>query len=274
MMDPSFRGLRNALAYIIPNWLANRVDFQVGYKILYTVALIGDQMIESALESVRASWPGKGTPTALPLIGQSRGLIRGRTDTDDVYAGYLVDWLTTWENAGADQQVVTEIRNYLGGDPTVTLVDRAGHWTTINPDRSITQVTAAWDWDSISGFDKYSAALIHDTDNPWWSDQWIIVYPPPWAVQTTYTGPSDGNEGIGLQNTQQDVDAIASILGSFKGAHTFIRAIIWSFDPTKFIPTNPTADGNYGNWFKIVAGVAVPSRDASARYTEPRLGGG
>lgn len=86
--------------------------------------------------------------------------------------------------------------------------------------------------------------------------------------------PPDPIHGIGHSNTQVEADAILSLVQTWKGAHTFIRSIIWTYDSSKFTPTTPTADGNYGNWYKIVAGVAVEARDSSARYWEPLNGGG
>ena len=264
------RGLRNSLLSLVPNWLSNRPGLNTGFKWLYVMALMGDCMLEAALEGVRASWPGKGTPDALPYIAQGRGLVQGETESNTAFEARLIAWRTTWQNAGSDEILALMIQSYLGNDPTVTIVNRAGVWVTAAPGGMTSMTTAAWNWDGTSGTDTYSAAQVAG----WWSDIWIIVYPCEWAIEPTTSGTLDAAHGIDHMVTPSPtVDAILGLVRTWKGAHTFVRAIIWTYSATAFTPANPTADGNYGNWYKMVNGVAVQSRNTSARYWEPGGGG-
>lgn len=270
-----YQGCRNALKLIVPNWLADIPGANTGFKVLYVAALMADAMIEDGLEGVYAAF-GIATPTALPYVGASRGLVQGESESDSSFILRLVNWLRTWLNAGADAILAEQIQAYLGNFPLVRVVDRAGRWTTVDSSGNVTFVTAAWNWDGTSGFDAYPASVVlgNTAAPPWWSDLWIIVSPPEWPVQSVIAFPPDPIHGIGHSNTQVEADAILSLVQTWKGAHTFIRSIIWTYDSSKFTPTTPTADGNYGNWYKIVAGVAVEARDSSARYWEPLNGGG
>lgn len=267
------RALRNALLSIVPNWLSNRPGLNNGFKILYTAALMGDCMIEAGLEGVRASWPGKGTPTALPYIGQGRGIIQGEAETNDHYAGRLRGWLATWENAASAEILAQQIQNWLGNNPVVRVVDRAGNWVIANTDGTTTFLQSAWDWDSQSGWDTASPATVAG----WWSDIWIIVYPCEWPKTPVHLPlvPLDPKTGIGHQVVPSQVSTILGLVSTWKGAHTFVRAIIWTYTSTSFNPqaVGVMPDGTYGNWYKMVNGVAVQARDTDSRYWEPLRGG-
>jgi hypothetical protein len=64
------------------------------------------------------------------------------------------------------------------------------------------------------------------------------------------------------------VRALQSIVADWKPAGTRCVNIILAFDPASFNPASPEPDGNWGKWTKKVAGVAVPSRLATARYLD------
>lgn len=277
----SLRGFRDGLAAIVPKWLANRPGLKWGYSFLFAMAAELDGMMEGTLEGVESWWPGYGgRADNLAMHGRSRGLIQGEAESTQSFAARLIGWLQTWENAGSDQVLVREIQAYLGNTPMVRLVSRSapgtGQWTTIAPDGTITQARAAWDWDSISNPERNQVLT------PWWSDYWIIVYPCEWAITGsnlaslvpiwgTYNGV-----GTGHAVPRAAVDVILGLVAQWKGAHTFTRAIIYSYDATLFDPANPVAgdpDGTWGLYWKIVAGNVVTTRNNSARYWEPPNGG-
>lgn len=273
----AIRGLRNALNSIVPNWLSNRPGLNTGFKVLYTFALMADVLLEQGLEGLRAPWPGKGTFSALPLIGQSRGLVQGENELESHFAARLVAWLTTWQNAGSSEVLAQQIQAYLQNNPTVRIVDRAGNWVIVNPDGTVTFTTAAWNWDNVNGTDDSPPAI---TAN-WWSDLWIIVYPSEWAIQPILAGGGtelDQANGIGQVVAPTSVSAILNLVSTWKGAHTWVRAIIYTYVATTFTPGGVIMpDGTYGNWYKIVQSgldsLAVQSRDTASRYWEPNGGG-
>lgn len=286
MTDPNYRGLRNSLAVIVPNWLSNRPQFQVAYKILWVVALMGDAMIETAIEGVWASWPGKGTPDATTLIGQTRGLTQGPFERLATFFARLINWLTTWYNAGSDVVLAQQIQSFLTDPdghtlPQVRIVDRYGQFTTVNPDGSTSTVRdVAWNWDGVTCPER------NDAINPWWSDIWIIVHSPPtaWVTYASTADPgwlaawANKQQGIGHAVDPASVDAILNLVRTFKGIHCYVVAIIWNTDGTLFVPGllgnagNP--DGTWAHWGKWVGGVCVPARTTqtgggTVRYWTP-----
>ena len=87
---------RDWVAKLVPWWLSDRrltSGKWTGYRLLWSIAAYLDAMVETALQALRAPWPGIGTPTALPLIAASRGILRGQADTDATFSVKLVKWL-------------------------------------------------------------------------------------------------------------------------------------------------------------------------------------
>lgn len=250
------RGVRDALKSIVPNWLSNRLGKNKRFKVLWTWALLADGIVDVMFQGFRAALPGKGTPTALSLIGQTRGIPRGTQESDDAYAKRLLDWLTLWQNAGSDEVLLQLIQVFLGPDVSgpamvARVIDRAGNFTSIDPSGNFTRTRDTnWNWDGTSNPERVG----------WWSDIWIVIYVDSsrWPIYTSLTDTSWVNAwgnanglgwGFGHQVPRQIVDGINAIIATFKGAHTFVQSVIISTDTTLFVPGSITSSGNpNGKW--------------------------
>jgi len=277
----SFRGVRDALRSIIPNWLADRLSNNTGYKVLYTIALLADGIIEVALQGLNAAWPGAGTPTALPLIGQSRGIIRGSGESDAAYEARLQQWNTLWQNAGADETLAQLIQTYLGNNLVVRVISRSGTFVTANADGTTTKaIDTSWNWDTAYNPERA----------PWWSDIWVVVYLDTRWPRYTYLSDTAWRSawgtrqgfGIGHQVPRDAVDDVLNIVATFKGAHTWVEAIIWTTDTALFVPGSLGVGGNpteYWGGFGADTGASeVPARTDNStggytRYWIPAKGG-
>lgn len=286
-----YRGLRDMLRSWIPFWMSDRVGFRNGYKFLYVCALVGDIFLKWCVEAVYSWFPGYsiatfGPPTghqldattALPLIGQSRGILKGEAETWASYAKRLIGWLEAWEAAGSSEILVEQIQAYLANKPMVRIVDRAGFWVTIDTSGNITTATSAWNWDGVLNPERAG----------WWSDLWIIVYPCEWPITGTSLASLVGiwgnnnaatQVGTGHAVPRSAVDAILAILETWKGAHCWCVAILWSYDATLFVPGAPVSgdpDGTWTEWSKMSGGMRVPARtgasDGRVRYWIPANG--
>lgn len=271
------RGLRNALKSLVPNWLANRRGKNTGFKFLWSSAVVADAGVETMLEGYRAALPGVGTPTALSLIGQSRGLIQGELEADDAYALRLQGWLDYWPNAGSDEQLAMALQTYLGNNLKVRIISRNGTVVTIDELGVSSKLTGtAWNWDATG--DPVRAS--------WWSDIWIVVYiDARWGTYTDLSDPdwegawgTYGGWGTGHKVGRQSVDNILSIVAEFKGAHTFVQSIIFCPNTTTFNPpgfVSPDDPNGFWAWFSRLSGVAqITARaDDGIRYWMPNNGG-
>lgn len=266
-------GLRDGIANYVPKWLADNTPegLSIGFRTLWSYARYADLLIEIVLQGALAS-VGKGTPTALPLLGTARGVIRGRSETDAQYVARLRKWIERAKSLGTQYAIAREIIEYLGGTVRVRVVSRAGEWLTLDQTGTITYNEAAWNWDSIT----------HPERAGYWSDQWVIVYQTTGAYAPSADiddGTIGSPEGMGRGHLvpRVDYDAIRRAVASAKAARSRIRAIVWTTDATMFDPTNPDPtegmpDGTWGDWsYTNADGEQVPSgRNVSTcRFWEP-----
>lgn len=242
---PAERRLRDTFRSYTPVWLRDRLSTgkTVAYRIMWGIIAMFDVAIDTTYEALTACWPGVGTPTALPLIGRSRGLVRGRTESADAYASRLRGWLDWHRRRGSAEAVARVIQTYCGEPyPRVRAVNRRGQWVTIDPDGTVTKTSASWDWDSVSNPERAS----------FWSELWVIVYTPPWPKAPPLSGRAlvVGPNGFGHDAPPAESTMIRALVGDAKAGHTYVRTIIWSYDPTLFDPAVPSScpDGTWGQW--------------------------
>lgn len=271
--------IRDLLRRWVPPWLSDRASqgLTVGWRVLWSGAALADALVEHADQAHDAKLPGIGSPTALGLIGEDRAIFRGRTDTDEAYALKLRQWIERWSAAGQAYGLARELQDYLGpvsGSTelytvrvwnragTVVTRDAAGNTSRIEPGAS----SWTWDWDSQS----------HPERSGWWSDLWVVVTPIPWDLVTHW---QSSTTAWGLRAPQSEVSAVREIGATWKGAHSFLRAVL--FAPTEhdgvpvLDPMNPAAAGRpngwWGAWSRNVGGVRVPARPAWIRFLENHL---
>lgn len=262
--------LRDFIRRYVPNWLQDVLNQNNGFKILYVLAQQLDTILDVCTQGTIAQFPGIGTVTALPTIGQQRGIVQGIGESNAAYEQRLIAWLDTWYQAGSSAIMVTEIQAYIGGSPIVRVVDRSGNWCSIDGSGNVTFVTGVpLNWDTISNPER-------QPPNPYWSDLWIIVNPVPWpatglslASLVPIWGQYGGmTVGTGHAVPRSANDTIRSIVSTWKGAHTWVEAIIWSYNATLFNPGNIGAagnpDGTWGYWGKPSGGTFVPARTGAA----------
>lgn len=265
---------RDAFRSYIPPWLSERLQTgrNRGFSLLWSMIAPLDAAADVLLQGMRAAWPGKGTSTALPYIGRTRGLIRNQNETDAEYAERLRGWLDEWREAGSQLQIAKVVHEYLRTRPKVRIVNRAGKWITVDTDGTVTTHQATFDWDSVS----------HPERAGYWSDLWLVVYSAPtqWGTSgpflDTAGAPTWGADqlGIGHDDTREEYDALTGLLAQWKAAHSLIRAVIFTSDATLFDPTTPASlpNGQWGEWGNHNSGSRVASSRnlTTCRYWEPR----
>jgi hypothetical protein len=257
-----------------PKWLMDRwVDKRTaGYRVLWSMIAALDVLAEVLFQGVYSWFPGLGTATALPLIGRSRGIVRGQADTIAEYAAKLRGWLSRWRLAGTAEGIARTLHEYLGNHPRVRVVTRSSYWVTINQDGSITRKqgtigNGVWNWDGVS----------HPERAGFWSEIWIIIYPTQWAHRGNYGDPGQtwGGDvfGFGHGNDRIEYDAVKALISTWKSAHTRVRAVVWTSDNTLFDPDTQASlpAGDWGAWGTTGGGARVASgrNQTTCRYWEP-----
>jgi hypothetical protein len=260
------RRFRDQLLGWVPWWLSDRHYSNgqtVGFRYLWAMVSDLDAYMQMTLEALMAAWPGKGTPTALPRIGRSRGIVRGQADTDEQYAAKLNLWLDKWAAAGTQAQLATELHEYFGNSPRVRVVNRAGHIVTAEQTTGvISDDFTDWDWDSVTNPERAG----------YWSEIWVIIYPDARAGNGTWGDGAvwgdSGTLGFGHAATRVEFDAAVAICAQWKSAHTNVRAIIWTTDGALFDPNNLASfpDGHWGKYAE--AGAASGRNVTTCKYWE------
>lgn len=265
-------GFRDAVRRYLPSWLSDRVQQgrTVGFRVIWSMVVVLDAMQEQLVRGLQASWPGVGTPTALPYVSRSRGILRGESETDSAFGTRLSQWLDKWRAAGSAEAIARSINEYCANRPKVRIVTRSGYWVTLNVDGTITRTTAAWNWDGTS----------HPERAGFWSEIWIVVYPTQWAVTPGVLGAVGevwGDDGVGLGHAvpRQSYEELKGLVRQWKAAHTKVRAIVWTSDAALFDPAVPASlpNGNWGSWGTVGAAARVPSSRnlTTCRYWELEL---
>lgn len=261
-------GLTDRLAEFLPSWLNDdQPNPSVGFRVLFGLVRFVDVGLAGALQASLDA-VGRGSPSALKYVGEARGVTRGRLDTDDTYRAKLPTWIDRWKECGSQRRLALEIAEYLG-DSRVRVINRAGHWITVDADGTVTETDATWDWDSISHPER------SDPDNPYWSDLWVVVY-PTWPVRTGTIADlvASDTRGVGHLCPRSEVDALKRIFLTWKAGHSCVRTVIWTSDPARFDPSDPSScpNGRWGAWGIFDGGSFIASdRDlTTCRFWEPR----
>lgn len=251
-MAINFRGL---FASLLPGRFTNGD----GEKVLFSLALIKDAYVTRVRAGLEARMPTRAGKSALLLIGQDRGIPRGRAEDAKHYANRLLGWRFPRGHRvrGSAFAALDQIGEYFGG-----LLS----WS-IDAKRNYHQRTAAgvtsfsygfpWDWDGTGAV-------------PNWGRFWIVIVPgadvptiKAWAAfgdPFAVVGAGVGQQDLGLD----DANAIRAL---FKGEHpwkpsgTRAEWLIVNLDGT-----TQTPDGTWLHWSKDVAGVRVATRYAGWRY--------
>lgn len=252
-----------------------RLRNRVGQKLVYALVALLDVILEWLYQGVSARFPLVGTPSALGAIGRDRVIRRGTSESDAGYALRLASWLDDWRLAGTAYALLHQIAGFLGpAAPRLRLVSSAAGvaiWYTLEPDGRFTVAKASpsnWDWDSATNpiastlWARFFVVIYSDTGNPWHEAGL-------WAGGSTW----GGGQLWGFTATPAQIADIKAILSDWRSAHSVCPWVIVAFDPAGFSPSGSGAgypDGYWGHWHRIAAGggVAVPSRNTTARYFE------
>jgi hypothetical protein len=223
-----------------------------------------DEFMQRVYLGLLARFPETAPDDALPVHGRMRKVIRGIGESRTSYIGRLLLWLDDRKTAGNPFSLMDKLAEYTGPGCKFRTVDASGNWYTRNVDGtfSVLLSQANWDWDSQN----------NPTPNRW-SRFWVIIYPSSlWTNAIGNWGSSTAGWGSGVDWSwgstapREQVATIRALVGGWKPEGTRCVNIIVAFDSASFDPSSPEPDGFWGKWHKVVAGVAVPARLATARY--------
>lgn len=259
----AIRNIRHRLKDIAPP----RLQTTMGFRVLYTIAVVADATIELALQGTLSRFPGVGTPTALSTIGRDRLIPRGASESDDAYAARLVAWRDAHRRAGSAYLEMEQVQAYHVDPSYLQLVNSHSCWYVLDKQGNRTRTLADptnWDWDGLMA------------DLP--SRFWLIIYPNPslfwrdltWANTDGSTWGDDPEATWGSTATRSQVADIRGLMEHWRSAGGLLEHILIGFADLPLDPNDtnpPLPDGQWGYHSKLdAAGNCVRARSADFIY--------
>ena len=226
----TMKAWQSSLAAFVPYWQAWREQFRVGWTWLQTMATPVDIERQQLLESINDWAPGSpgASPTALPLVANTRGLIQGEEETNDHFALRLINFRTNglvdappadppvWSQRGKSELLAQQLQQFIAGNPIVRVIERIystggtpqAEYFTANTDGTTSAVVADWDWDSVLGWTDDAATWTGTQCRTFWTDFWIVITVSPYSLAGSITPLT------GMHIPLSSRDAILRIVGS------------------------------------------------------------
>lgn len=262
-----------------PAWLAQDELYVDGEYIetdsilLFTTEMLLDSRLERLRTGVLCRFPGNGTmpADALQYAGRDRRIRRGPAEPQEVYEPRLVTAIEKHRTRGNAFRLMEQVRaNCYPHDVRVRVWTDRGDVYTLERDGTTHSVVrdTAWNWDGLFGTGT----------PPVWSRFWVLIYvtvptatgapTQPWQRLTWGMPGLTWGSGYtwGSTATPADVQAIRSIVETWKPEGTHCRYIAVVFDDAAFDPAGALPDGTWGPWTKTSGTVHVETRSKAAIY--------
>jgi hypothetical protein len=239
------KNFRQLFKWLVPSWLSTGD----GEKVLHTLAMLKDAHLERVRQGLEARFPSRAHASALLLLGQDRGIPRGRDETNAHYAQRLIRW--RWPAGhrvrGNSFALLEQYSEYFGGvDGDV--IDVKGNKRERTAEGEISYSYGnAWDWDGEGA-------------SPAWARFWVVLDGTELVEAQDDYGETYGQTGV----SAEDVEALRRMMRPprpWKCAGTRAEWIIVSLDGS-----DPEPDGTWLTWSQNVAGVQTPTRSSAHRY--------
>lgn len=235
---------REVVRFMLPSWMTQGE----GGLVHYVAAAIIDAANERVRQGLRARFPSLAGPSALALIGEDRGIVRGRTEATEHYVQRLIAWRFPRGHRvrGNAFAMLEQIAEYFGGIRTWT-IDRNQTRRARAVDGTETfTYDYAWNWDGIAA-------------SPRWGRFWIVIDPvpelpgvkpwPTFGVGTWGGAATIGAIARSVSVGQQGVtpDDCRAIRDLFRGRHpwhcagTMPQVAILTFDGAAPVPAGSWA---------------------------------
>lgn len=149
---------RSSFYNLVPSWLSS----DDGEKVIYSLARVTDGFIERARQSLTARFPTYVGPTGLRMLGEERGIVRGRDEKNAGFARRLREWRGPRGHLvrGSAFGMLRQIWNYFGGMKCQE-VDNSGNVYTIAQDGTESATHGGtWAWDTDSSWYRFWLKLI------------------------------------------------------------------------------------------------------------------
>lgn len=275
---------RQTIRRSLPPWMVDRLPegFVTGYSVIASMAILGDLLVEGALQALQSAYAGGGTTTTIPCLAKDRGFVVGPMQSAIALEQLIRDAFGVHATQGNAYSLSLVVSTYVGQGVPVWSVNRAGQWTEMilgptpqtwawslpswTPESSVSTwaiASGAWNWDGTSNPERAG----------WFSDFWLAIQDP--EADAGKWGDNDDQRwgepfAFGHQWAIADVVALCSLLRKWTPPHAYLDTVVWyraggSFAPGPSGAGHPT--GLWGGWaHDDGTGNYVASRDVTCCY--------
>jgi hypothetical protein len=268
---------RQYFPFAVPAWLTEGD----GGKILHSLAIIKDALVQRARDGLESRYPSRAGVSALQLMGSMRGILQGRSETDEHYAARLIGWRYPKGHRvrGNAFALLDQVCEYWGGVRCFTIdVNDTWHCRGSASFASTTysRDAEAYEYGAGLGFaDWYTEDhTVH------WSRFWVVVCVNP-ELPEVEAAPDYGDPALWGGATGTPGFAVG-LAGWTPGDTTAMRKLMrppWAWRPAASSPewmivqlddwasgALPAPTGTWVHWSSNVAGTQTPTRDPQFRY--------
>lgn len=268
---------RQYFRFAVPSWLQEGD----GGKILHSLAIIKDALSQRARDGLEARFPSRAGTSALALMGPTRGILQGRSETDQHYAARLIGWRYPKGHRvrGNAFALLDQICEYWGGVMCYTSdVNDTWHGRGRTSFASTVYSRDAEAYAYSAGLGYASWYTEDHAVN--WSRFWVVVCTNPQLPAVT-AAPNYGTAGLwgGATGT---LGYAVGLTGWTPDDTTAMRKLMrppWAWRPAASSPewlivqltdwtvsAAPAPGPTWAHWSSNVAGVQTPSRNPAYRY--------
>jgi hypothetical protein len=229
-----------AIKFLIPSWLSEGEGGKVWTVITRTL----DENVDRGRAALEARFPSRAQDDALALIGDDRGIPRGRSETSAHYAQRLIGWRYPRGHVvrGSAFALLNQISEYFGGIKCWTIDVKGNRHDRAADGTETFSYGNTWVWDTITAKARFWIVLQSATGT-------FTPFRPqdPIGSPNLYNGGLvGGTEMVGLLGAvPADAEAIKSLFYSecpWKPAGTMPVYAIISFGSSE-----PTPNAAWGN---------------------------
>jgi hypothetical protein len=231
------RNFRQWFRWAAPSWLSTGE----GELVMHSLSLVLDASLQRMRDGLTVRFPEYCGESGLALHGKSRGIQRGRAETDAHYAQRLIAWRHPRGHRvrGSAFALLDQVSEYFGGAACWSVDAKGNRHTHDAHGVEAFSYNYPWDWDDRPATD--------------WSRFWLVIDGSAFEADAVF----------------EDVRAMRRLMVGLAwrpaGTQPEWMIVQDSYGPIT-LTEPPTLTATWQHWSAIVDGVQIPTRSTAYRY--------
>ncbi len=234
-MAPTTRTFRDSIRELSPPWLRTLIS----EKVMYAIGVQADALGDAVAAAVKTRFPNVYSGESLPYIGRDRKILRGRNETNAVYASRLNRWLDDHATRGGPYALLAQLYAHLApASFAIDLVYASGRRFRMDANGVVSTRDDVGTW-------------VPDADTAKWARWWLFyAWPTPVAADGIWSDPGIWDDGGVWDSdlTVSEVTDLRAVPKEWNNGHSFGRIVLLSGDVELWDYPEGTWDDPGGIW--------------------------